>query len=249
MQYKHLTDHKKSIMLFLVTFILYALVYMTKNCYSAAMASIVDAGIMTKSQTGLIAAVFYLVYAPFQIVGGIAADKHSPLKLITIGVVGAGIANLLIYLFNSNYIAMMVIWACNAVVQFGVWPSVFRIIATQLAEEHRSKAIVYISLSSVSGLLLSYLMAVFITEWQYNFLYSSIILFCIAVVFVVVYKYLEKDMVICEITLPEKSEKNEKASEKEFSTFRLIIVSGLPLMFVVYIVQNVLNLGIRRLRQ
>ena len=35
------------------------------NEWSEAMASIVDAGVMTKSQTGLIAAAFYLVYAPF----------------------------------------------------------------------------------------------------------------------------------------------------------------------------------------
>ena len=42
-------------------------------------------GAMTKSQTGLITAVFYLVYAPLQVVGGIFADKYDPEKLIKIG--------------------------------------------------------------------------------------------------------------------------------------------------------------------
>ena len=74
---KSLRDEKKSIVLFLLLFIVYALIYLTKNCFSAAMAPIVAEGIMTKSETGLIAAVFYLIYAPFQIVGGFAADRYS----------------------------------------------------------------------------------------------------------------------------------------------------------------------------
>ena len=54
------------------------------NCYNGAMAGIVEAGILTKSQTGLINSMFYLVYAPLQIVGGRAADKYSPEQLIKV---------------------------------------------------------------------------------------------------------------------------------------------------------------------
>ncbi|MBQ9921974.1 MAG: MFS transporter, partial [Clostridia bacterium] len=111
MNRKYIEDHKKSIYLFLLVFISYALVYMTKNCYSAAMTSIVAEGIMTKSQTGFIAAMFYLVYAPFQIIGGILSDKYDPGKLILTGVIGAGAANLLVYFFSTNYIAMTIIWS------------------------------------------------------------------------------------------------------------------------------------------
>ena len=72
MKTRYLENSKKSIGLLALMCVCYALIYMTKNCYTAAMASIVSAGIMTKSQTGLISAVFYLVYAPFQI------DGHTP---------------------------------------------------------------------------------------------------------------------------------------------------------------------------
>ena len=44
--------------------------------FTSAMAIIVEEGSMTKSQTGLINAMFWLVYAPFQVVGGLAVDKH-----------------------------------------------------------------------------------------------------------------------------------------------------------------------------
>lgn len=88
----HLENKKVSFMYFWIIWLMYALVYMTKNCYSAAMASIVSEGILTKSQTGLITALFYGVYGPLQIVGGIYADKYNPGKLIKIGLIGAGIA-------------------------------------------------------------------------------------------------------------------------------------------------------------
>ena len=62
-------------MFFVFIFLLYAVVYMTKNMFTSAMAIIVEEGFMTKSQTGLINAIFWIVYAPFQIIGGFAVDR------------------------------------------------------------------------------------------------------------------------------------------------------------------------------
>lgn len=64
---------------------------MTKSMFSSAMAMIVEEGFMTKSQTGFINVVFWLVYAVFQLVGGFAVDKFSPHKLIMIGLAGAAV--------------------------------------------------------------------------------------------------------------------------------------------------------------
>ena len=98
----HLENKIISRNFFWMLWIMYAVVYMTKNCYSAAMASIVHEGALTKSQTGFITAAFYLVYAPLQILGGIYADKYKPENMIKIGLIGGGIANLIIF-FNQNY--------------------------------------------------------------------------------------------------------------------------------------------------
>ena len=85
---------------------------MTKSMFSSAMAMIVEEGNMTKSQTGFINAVFWFVYALFQFVGGFAADKYSPHKLIMIGLGGAVISNLAIYI-NSSYPVIIIAWAFN----------------------------------------------------------------------------------------------------------------------------------------
>lgn len=81
----HLENRLKSRDFFIFLWLMYSIVCMTKNCFGSAMAQIVSEGVLTKTQTGLISGVFYLVYAPLQVVGGILADKYSPEKLIKIG--------------------------------------------------------------------------------------------------------------------------------------------------------------------
>lgn len=242
---KSLRDGRKSLYLFALVFVVYSLIYMTKNCYSAAMASIVAQGIMTKSETGLIAAAFYLVYAPFQIVGGIAADHHSPHKLIIFGTFGAAVCNLLVYFFSENYIAMLIIWSLNAIVQFGIWPAIFKIITAQLKESQRTRAVFYISFSSTLGLVLSYICAALITDWKFNFLLSAIVLFVSVAAFATCYKGLEGNM-IAEETPTESAPSAEKA-KKEKGSLALIIKSGVPILLVVYAIQGLLNLGLKSL--
>ena len=219
---------------------------MTKNCYSAAMASIVNAGVMTKSQTGLIAAAFYLVYAPFQIVGGVAADRFSPSKLILIGMLGAGVCNLLVYLVDG-YVAMIIIWSLNAVLQFGIWPSIFKIVVSELAPEDRMRGIFLINFSSSFGLLISYGIAIFISEWKLNFLVSAITLFTLAASFFFIYKYLSRDMVKDFDATDIKAKRKTSVSVSGKELFKLLIKAGIPLMLIVGMAQSMINLGVKAL--
>ena len=176
----HLEDRNKSLSFFWFIWLLYAVVYMTKNCYNGAMASIVAEGTLTKSQTGLISAMFYLVYAPLQIVGGMISDRFSPERMIKIGLVGAALANAVIF-FNQNYYVMMGAWIFNAAVQFGIWPSVFKIISAQLVRSERKKMVYLISFSSYGGMILSYIIAAVVHAWEYNFAVSAVSLLALAV--------------------------------------------------------------------
>ncbi len=243
MQRKTLVDLHSSAQLFVLIFIVYSFVYMTKNCYSAAMASIVNEGVMTKSETGLISAAFYLVYAIFQVFGGFAADKYSPAKLLLIGVVGAGVSNLLIYFFADSYIAMIIIWSFNAAIQFGVWPAVFKIVTTQLAEVTRVKYMIYISISSTAGLLISYICAMFIKNWKNNFLMSAIVLFISAIFFYFGYNKLEKKMAYIE----PYEEKKEDTPKTEVKLIPLLLKAGVPMLLIISVIYNILNLGLKSL--
>lgn len=179
----HLENKKVSKQFYLIIWIEYALIYMTKNCFSAAMASIVYEGVLTKTQTGLINAIFFVFYGPLQIVGGMFADRYDPEKLIKIGLLSSGIINLLLFFFH-NYITMLILWGMNGIAQFAVWPAIVKIITSQLAPGDRKSGAFYIAYAGIGGLLLSYLTAALITRWEYNFLVSGIILLVMAVLWI-----------------------------------------------------------------
>lgn len=240
---RSLKDSKKSIGLLLMLFVMYALIYMTKNCYSAAMASIVSQGIMTKSETGLIAAAFYIVYAPFQIVGGIAADRFSPYKLIMFGMLGGGLCNLLVYFLSGNYVAMLVVWSVNAILQFGIWPSIFKIITSQLCRSYRARAVFYMSFSSTLGLIFSYACAAVITDWRFNFLLSAIVLFTCVAIFGIAYRIIARSMTADEV----EDAPVMKQKKREKGILQMILRSGVPMLLIVYAIHGLLNLGLKSL--
>lgn len=231
MNHVHFENKKVSLEFFWLIWIIYTVTYMTKNCFSAAMASIVFEGVMTKSQTGLITAIFYIVYAPLQIVGGIAADKYDPERLIKIGLIGAGIANLIIF-FNQNYYLVLTVWTLNAVVQFGIWPSVFKIMTAQLEPSERRPAVFYMSFSSAVGLMLAYLIAAVVPNWESNFLISSVSLFASAIILHIATKYAAPYTVKDKEIKPKTADGTEEGFEG-IKTSKLFLESGLYILLIV----------------
>ena len=235
----HLEDKRESRHFFVFLWIMYALVYMTKNCFSGALSAIVDEGSLTLTQATLISASFYIVYTPLQILGGIVADKYSPEKMITIGLVGGAVCNTVIF-FNQNFYVMLGSWVFNAIIQFALWPSVFKIMSSQLVRSDRSKMIFYMSFSSSGGLITTYIISALLPHWKYNFLVSAIILVLCAAVLLIYCKHLnplmKKDYVKTSVISEADGE------TKKMSTVKLFLISGfftlLPAVLIRTMVEN-----------
>ena len=238
---RQLKNEKLSIVLFLFIFLMYAVVYMTKNMFTSAMAIIVEEGFMTKSQTGLINAVFWLVYAPFQVIGGFAADKFSPYKLIMIGLVGAVVANVIIYC-NQNYYVMMAAWIFNAIIQFGIWPGVFKIVSTHISPSIRSGCVFWLLFATSMGLGMSMLTASFVTHWQQNFLVSIVSLLVVIAVYAFLNPFMEKNMVEIKADVEIKQEKVGKDKQP---VLPLVFSSGLVFFMTVCLLRVATDNGIK----
>ncbi|MBR6729489.1 MAG: MFS transporter [Clostridia bacterium] len=239
---KYLEDEKISLYLFLAVWIVFTVMNMTKNCYNAAMAALVSEQVLTKSQTGAIGAMFYLVYAAFQFVGGFAVERFSPAKLVLVGIVGALFANLAICI-RQDYMFMMTVWCLNGAVQFGIFPGLFKIISTQLLKEHRQKALFYFTLTTPGGFFLSYICAALVSRWQMNFVISVAALLVCAVGWFLTYRMAEKKMVE-ERVVPVVT---EQAQKPRVNLFKLMLGSGLFILWVVILIETVFNQGIRAL--
>ena len=228
---KHIDSKPLSVLFFLFIFVIYAVVYMTKTIFSSALAVIVEQGVMTKSETGLINAVFWLVYGIFQVFGGFAADKYSPYKLIMIGLVGSVISNVVIFL-NQSYAVIMVAWVFNAAVQFGIWPGIFKIASTQLKPSFRSMAVYWLLFATSFGMGVSLLVASFVKNWVNNFLVSTISLSSLVIIYFFLNRFLDKRMVEEEIEFSDASVKGVEAKQPMLP---LALSSGLvSFMFICF---------------
>lgn len=238
---KYLKDKKFSVILFVFLFLLYSIIYMTKNMFTSATAFIVEEGFLSKSQIGIINAAFWFVYAAFQIIGGFAVDKYSPHKLIMIGLAGALISNTVIY-FNQSYYVMMAAWVFNAIAQFGVWPGIFKIVSTQIAPEMRERAAFWLLFSTSAGIGISMLVASFVTDWRNNFLISAISLLLFFILYLVLNAFLDKKMVETEA----ESQKSIKNTEiKKSPMIPLMLSSGLIVFLFVCLLRYAIDSGIK----
>ncbi len=238
----HLENKKESRVFFAFLWIMYSAVYMTKQCFSGALAAIVDEGILSLSQTTMISSAFYLAYAPLQILGGIFADKYSPEKLITIGLIGGAISNMVIF-FNQNYYVMLVAWIFNAIIQFALWPSVFKIMSSQLVRSDRSRMVFLMSLSGSGGLAMSFIVSALLVDWRYNFLISAVVLLVSALMLQGFCMHLDPILKKDRDTVPAVAENTQKENKfSKLGTARLFLISGffalLPAVFLRTIVEN-----------
>ncbi len=149
---------KASVVLFVVCWITYAIISMTKSAFSASIASIVEEGLFTKSHAGAINAGYYLLYGSAQILLVKFIDKVSPIKLISIALIGAAIA-MFGFALASDFLTMFILWSIMGLLQFAVWPATISIIAKYLIPEHRGRAMVYIALSYCVGMFANYAVA------------------------------------------------------------------------------------------
>jgi sugar phosphate permease len=176
----HLENKRISRIFFIFIWIAYALVYMTKSSFSGALSAIVAEGALTLTQASMINAAFYAVYTPLQILGGVFADKYSPERLVMIGLLGSAVANAIIFL-NQNFIVMLLAWIFNAIIQFSLWPAIYKIISSQLVRSDRANMVFFISFASSGGLLINYAVSAVIPKWQYSFAISTVTLVALAV--------------------------------------------------------------------
>lgn len=235
----HLENKKESRLFFAFIILMYTVVYMTKNCFSGALSSIVAEGSLTLTQATIISAAFFFAYGPLQILGGIFADKYSPEKLIIISLIGSAVANTVIF-FNQNFYVMLFSWIFNAVIQFALWPSVFKIISSQLVRSDRGNMIFIMSFSSSFGLVLSFLISSLIpsSQWRYNFAISVVALSVLALIMGIFCRHLSP--LIIKDRKPQKEE--TETNENKMSTTKLFMMSGffafLPSVFIRFMMES-----------
>ena len=90
----------------------YALFYFTRKSFNAAVPDILTSGVLTRSDIGLLATLFYITYGLSKFVSGIVSDRSDARYFMGFGLIATGVVNIL-FGFSTSLWAFAVLWALN----------------------------------------------------------------------------------------------------------------------------------------
>ena len=242
---KVLEKDQASALLFPICWLVYMLICITKTNYAASIAYVVREGIFSKSDSGIISASFYLTYGLSQFFGARLADRFSPYKVITFGLFGSVLTNLILC-FTNQFWWVLIVWSLTGVIQFGVWPATARIVAGVLIPEHRQKASVFITLAIGVGGILSYIFVTPILEkfgWSGVFTVNVMLLVTAVVGWLFAEKKTAPLLLTAEITRVE--EKKVEKEKPQVGFLPLCFASGLIFAAFLSFAQGMLDNGVK----
>lgn len=148
-------NRKQALVLTLLCFSVYAVSYLGRLNYSAALAGMIAGETLTKTQGGAVATSYFFCYGAGQLVNGILADRHDPVGQVTLGLLGSAGMNLLMYLVG-DYRWMLAIWGLNGYCQSLIWAPVFLIVSQSIPPIWRSKSLLLLNIASPAGSMLAF---------------------------------------------------------------------------------------------
>ena len=238
--FEQLDNLNSSRLLFWTAWLAYAAAYVGRLNFSAALTTIINQGVFTKSQAGLIGTVFFFCYGGGQLFSGILADRFSPYKLIFAGLTLSAIANFLMFSLN-DYILMTIVWGFNGLAQSLLWASVLFIISNILHPEIRYKACINIASSNVIGTLAAYIIAMICSEFKWNTVFgiSAAIMSVVVIVWVIV------SLKTAEVSSePKQTEAKSVITGTPVKFNKLLTISGITIVMFAVMAHGMLKEGI-----
>lgn len=239
-----LKDYKKSKLLIIALWLVYASSYFIRTCYAASIAAIVDEGIFTKGQVGLIGTAFFICYGVGQLISGLLGDKVNPFAMIIFGS-ASGAVSCFAMAFADSLILLLIIWAANGFFQSMLWSPILRIYSETVDKDLSKKAILHIALSLPFGTICAYLISTVIIKyynWKYVFVCGGICILAASLLIICLTLYIKNDI---EKVRNQNALADSPVNEKSKSgILSLAAVSGLFIIMIPSFLHGMMRDGI-----
>lgn len=240
-----LKDSNKSKLIVAALWFVYAASYFIRTCYAASIAPIVDEGVFSKGEIGLIGTAFFICYGIGQLISGLIGDRVNPFSMIVFGSL-AGAASCFAMSLADRLIFMIIIWALNGFFQSMLWSPILRIFSETINKNLRHKAILNISLSLPIGTICAYLVSTVIIkfyEWKIIFVSGGICIFVASVFVILAVFYVKAYITKVKIQNSDKKDKPNCANGKA-NLLSLAMRSGLFIIIVPSFLHGMMRDGI-----
>lgn len=139
---------KKNMFTLVILYLAYTSIYIARVNLSIASPEFIEQSILDSAQIGVLGSCFFTVYAIGRIVNGTLSDRQPPWRMLTIGLLLAGVSNIFMSCFPP-YLAMLLFWTLNAYAQSMLWSSVLCVV-TAVCDPAVAKKATSIMVSSVA---------------------------------------------------------------------------------------------------
>lgn len=223
----------------ILCFIAYTGAYISRTNLSPALDALQKSFGTTAAKIGLLPTLFAIPYAAGQIVTGLVAERKRPVRIMTIGLVGSGLINIL-FSFSASYTALLILWFINGCFQSMIWTPVLCIMTQEFREESRGSALFFVTVSLIAGYLIAWLLSGFFTSrysWRTAFKVTGSITLLIAV-----FCFFAMEKLVSKRTSASVKVKKEK--NDNYSIWKLFVATDLMLILLFGVVNGYLKDGI-----
>lgn len=155
--------NKKSLMIFIICYLAYTSIYVTRINLSMASPGLVETGVLDSAQIGIMGSLFSVIYAFGRFINGGVGDRQQPWVMISVGLALAGVSNILAGLFPP-FVAMTLLWMTNAFAQSMLWSSVLKVVSAIYDEKKAKKMASYMVTSVATGNIAAIIATTYIIE-------------------------------------------------------------------------------------
>ena len=219
-------------------FLVYFFSYAMRLDYSATLVAIVSDLKISKTMASAAVTGSFITYGIGQVICGFVGDKVSPVKMITVAMLGTITLNVLVSFCNSITL-ITILWCMNGVCQSMLWPPLVRFISEQVNNKKYADAVTIVGISASVGTMFVYLfvpMVLGFTVWRNVFRFMAT--FGLVIMFVWYFSTRNIPM--------GKAETTAKIGDKKtVSVWGLVLSTGLILIFFAIILQGILRDGIQ----
>ena len=183
-------DAKKAIMIGALCSVSYLAVYIARNILSAVTPQMTEVG-YDKGYIGLISSVYFICYALGQLFNVIVGDRIKAKWMIGLGLMFAGISNVLFVVFIDVKMLAPAIYGLTGVFLAMIYGPMTKVVAENTDPIYTTRCSLGYTFASFIGTPAAGLFAIFF-EWNGVFFVGSAILTIMGVVAFVVFSLFEK---------------------------------------------------------
>ncbi|NWK57385.1 MFS transporter [Verrucomicrobiaceae bacterium N1E253] len=158
----------------LLTYIAYFFYYFGRKYFGIITPTLVEEGILTKNQIGLIQTGYLSVYAIGQFVSGALGDKHGPKKLIFCGMLCSGLAAIAIGLFPV-FGVIFIVYSLNGLAQSTGWSNNCKLISAWIPHSKRGRVMGFWMTCYIGGSLGANTLAGYLVGENYSWKHAVFI--------------------------------------------------------------------------